>query len=83
MMITKSPVTKFKPWIYAVLCSPLNYGGLKQEHSTHPRSSFPARGCRTYLVQLRGKTSVSQSFVFVHDVFAVFAVFAVDVAVGL
>jgi hypothetical protein len=35
------------------------------------------------LVQLRGKTSVSQSFVFVHDVFAVFAVFAVDVAVGL
>jgi hypothetical protein len=48
IMITKSPVTKFRPWIYAVLCSPLNYGGLKQEHSTHPRPSFPARGFRTY-----------------------------------
>ena len=46
-MITKSPVTKFKPWIYAVLCS-LNYGGLQKKDATNPRPSFPARGFRTY-----------------------------------
>ena len=54
-MITKSPVTKFKPWIYAVLCSLIESCGLssKKKKATHPRPSFPARGFRTYRPFLR------------------------------
>lgn len=47
MIITKSPVTKFKPWIYAVLCYHSAVSSLRY-NKAYPKPSFPARGLRTY-----------------------------------
>ena len=48
MIITKSPVTKFKPWIYAVLC---HYSIMvsRRYNKAYPKPSFPARGLRIYM----------------------------------
>ena len=49
MMITKSPMTKLSPWMYAVLRNvrPCVRKRHDQSISTYPRPSLPARRCRT------------------------------------